>query len=80
MPRTSLLSRKMRFGLGTTACLAATFSYAGSLGALPQSSDARPDVRGGWRADTCTFETGERHPVRGLIVFTATDRGDVTFR
>ncbi|MGQ0735962.1 MAG: hypothetical protein ACT4QD_20190 [Acidobacteriota bacterium] len=48
------------------------------LPAAAQSGRAGPDIRGGWRADTYTLKTGERHQVTGLIVFTATDWG-VTF-
>lgn len=32
-----------------------------------------PDVRGAWRAELYELETGERHAVKGLIVFTASD-------
>lgn len=46
--------------------------------ALAQSAAAGPDIRGGWQAETYTLKTGERHPVQGLIFFTATDWG-VTF-
>ncbi len=43
-----------------------------------QSTSAGPDIRGGWNADLYTLKTGERHAVRGSIIFTATD-WSVTF-
>ena len=39
---------------------------------------ADPDVRGAWHAELYALETGERHSVTGLIVFTASD-WSVTF-
>ena len=37
-----------------------------------------PDIRGGWQAEMYALKTGERHPVQGMIFFTATD-WSVTF-
>ena len=45
---------------------------------LAQSRAAGPDIRGGWQAELYTLKTGERHVVKGLIVFTATE-WSVTF-
>ena len=45
---------------------------------LAQSGAAGPDIRGGWQAELYTLKTGERHLVKGLIVFTATE-WSVTF-
>jgi hypothetical protein len=45
---------------------------------LAQSRAAGLDIRGGWQAELYTLKTGERHVVKGLIVFTATEWG-VTF-
>jgi len=43
-----------------------------------QSTASGPDVRGGWQAEMYALKTGERHPVKGMIFFTATD-WSVTF-
>ena len=43
-----------------------------------QSGAAGLDIRGGWQAELYTLKTGERHVVKGLIVFTATE-WSVTF-
>ena len=43
-----------------------------------QSGAAGLDLRGGWQAELYTLKTGERHVVKGLIVFTATE-WSVTF-
>ena len=40
--------------------------------ALPAHA-ATTDVRGAWRAQEYVLAEGERHPVEGLIVFTASD-------
>lgn len=48
--------------------------------ALPQaqSGPKTPDIRGGWQAETYTLKSGERHALKGQIVFTASD-WSVTF-
>lgn len=56
--------------------LVACVILAGSSGGA--QSAAGPDIRGGWNAELYTLKTGERHPLKGLIVFTATD-WSVTF-
>ena len=38
-----------------------------------QSAAAGPDLRGGWHAELYALMTGERHPVKGMIVFTASE-------
>ena len=43
-----------------------------------QTSAAGPDIRGGWQTEMYALKTGERHPVKGMIFFTATD-WSVTF-
>ncbi len=60
-------------------CLA--FAALVMLGSQPghaQVAAAGPDIRGGWNAELYTLKTGERHPVKGSIIFTATD-WSVTF-
>jgi hypothetical protein len=37
-----------------------------------------PDIRGGWQAETYALKSGERHALKGQIVFTASD-WSVTF-
>ncbi len=60
-------------------CLAfAAFVMLASQPGHAQSAAAGPDIRGGWNAELYSLKTGERHPVKGLIVFTATD-WSVTF-
>lgn len=44
--------------------------------ATPPAAD--PDVRGGWHTELYELATGERHSVKGLIVFTANE-WSVTF-
>ncbi len=39
---------------------------------------ADPDIRGAWHAELYELATGERHSVKGLIIFTASD-WSVTF-
>jgi hypothetical protein len=43
-----------------------------------QTGAAGPDIRGGWQAEMYALKTGERHPVKGMIFFTAAD-WSVTF-
>ncbi len=43
-----------------------------------QPAAASPDVRGAWHAELYALKTGERHPVKGMIVFTASE-WSVTF-
>ncbi len=59
-------------------CLAfAAFVVLGSQPGHAQATEG-PDIRGGWNAELYTLKTGERHPVKGSIVFTATE-WSVTF-
>ena len=61
-----------------TRAIAAAFVLLACSVAHAQSPAAQPDVRGGWQAESYTLKTGEKYPVQGLIIFTATDWG-VTF-
>lgn len=56
----------------------AVFVILTCLSGHAQSAATGPDVRGGWQAETYTLKTGERHSLKGQIVFTATD-WSVTF-
>jgi len=56
----------------------AAFVVLACSSGLAQSRAAGLDIRGGWQAELYTLKTGERHVVKGLIVFTATEWG-VTF-
>ena len=59
------------------ACVA-MFLLLACLPGHAQSAPAGPDVRGGWLAELYALKTGERHTVKGMIVFTASD-WNVTF-
>lgn len=52
-------------------------TLAGLPGHAQQGASA-PDIRGGWQAETYTLKSGERHALKGQIVFTASD-WSVTF-
>ncbi len=56
----------------------AVFVMLGSQSGQAQSAAPGPDIRGGWNAELYALKTGERHPVKGSIIFTATD-WSVTF-
>ena len=51
----------------------AAFVVLACASGLAQSGAAGLDIRGGWQAELYTLKTGERHVVKGLIVFTATE-------
>jgi hypothetical protein len=63
--------------------LVAIAAFVTLLGGIPgalnrQSPPAGPNLRGAWVPEQYLLKTGERHPVTGLIFFSASDWG-VTF-
>jgi hypothetical protein len=59
--------------MGRVALAAVSAAIALSLGASFVVRAATPDIRGAWQADTYILKGGQRHPAKGLIVFTRSE-------
>jgi hypothetical protein len=51
----------------------APIAVALAIGASFAIRAATPDIRGAWQADTYILKSGQRHPAKGLIVFTRSE-------